>query len=64
MPARRRARRARPLGHAVGRADRLARQRVAAAGLSDRIDIELCDYREVDGRYDAVVSVEMIEAVG
>ena len=43
---------------------RLARQRVAAAGLSDRVDIELCDYRDVDGRYDAVVSVEMIEAVG
>jgi cyclopropane-fatty-acyl-phospholipid synthase len=43
---------------------RLARHRVAAAGLSDRVDIELCDYRDVYGRYDAVVSVEMIEAVG
>ena len=43
---------------------RLARQRVAAAGLSDRVDIDLCDYRDVDGRYDAVLSVEMIEAVG
>lgn len=43
---------------------RLARQRVAAAGLSDRVEIELCDYRDVDGRYDAVVSVEMVEAVG
>ncbi len=42
----------------------LARQRVAAAGLSDRVDIELCDYRDAQGRYDAVVSVEMIEAVG
>ncbi len=42
----------------------LARQRVAAAGLSDRVDIELLDYRKVDGCYDAVVSVEMIEAVG
>jgi cyclopropane-fatty-acyl-phospholipid synthase len=42
----------------------LARQRVAAAGLSDRVEIELCDYRDVDGRYDAVLSVEMIEAVG
>ncbi len=42
----------------------LARERVAAAGLSDRIDIELLDYRDVDGCYDAVVSVEMIEAVG
>ena len=43
---------------------RLARQRVAGAGLSDRVDIELLDYRDVDGCYDAVVSVEMIEAVG
>ncbi len=42
----------------------LARERVAAAGLSDRVSIELCDYREVRGEYDAVVSVEMIEAVG
>ena len=49
---------------------RLARLRVAAAGLSDLVEIELCDYRDVAGRddacdgYDAVVSVEMIEAVG
>lgn len=42
----------------------LARQRIAAAGLADRVDVELCDYREVTGTYDAVVSVEMIEAVG
>lgn len=43
---------------------RLARQRVAAAGLSDRVDVDLCDYRHVEGSYDAVVSVEMVEAVG
>jgi cyclopropane-fatty-acyl-phospholipid synthase len=43
---------------------RLAARRVAEAGLSDRVQIELKDYREVDGLYDAVVSVEMIEAVG
>jgi len=43
---------------------RLAKRRVAAAGLSDRVDIDLCDYRDVDGRYDAVLSVEMIDAVG
>nr|WP_309241532.1 class I SAM-dependent methyltransferase [Mycobacterium sp. AZCC_0083] len=43
---------------------RLAQRRVAEAGLSDRVRIDLKDYREVDGRYDAVVSVEMIEAVG
>ncbi|MFJ8991901.1 class I SAM-dependent methyltransferase [Streptomyces sp. NPDC102279] len=42
----------------------LARQRVREAGLDDRVDIELCDYREAVGTYDAVVSVEMIEAVG
>jgi len=45
----------------------LADRRIAAAGLSDRVSVELCDYRDV-GRngeqYDAVVSVEMIEAVG
>jgi cyclopropane-fatty-acyl-phospholipid synthase len=45
----------------------LAEQRIAAAGVADRVDVELCDYRQLrpeDGRYDAVVSVEMIEAVG
>jgi len=42
----------------------LARERVAAAGLSDRVEVRLQDYREVDGQFDAVVSVEMIEAVG
>ncbi|MDO7868044.1 SAM-dependent methyltransferase [Nocardioides jiangxiensis] len=42
----------------------LARERVAAAGLADRVSIELLDYRLVEGEYDAVVSVEMIEAVG
>ncbi len=43
---------------------RLARLRVAEAGLSDLVQIDLCDYRDVDGCYDAVLSVEMIEAVG
>ena len=42
----------------------LARLRVAAAGLSDSVQIDLCDYRDAEGCYDAVVSVEMIEAVG
>ncbi|GAB2980341.1 class I SAM-dependent methyltransferase [Nocardioides montaniterrae] len=42
----------------------LARARVAAAGHADRVAIDLCDYRAVEGEYDAVVSVEMIEAVG
>jgi cyclopropane-fatty-acyl-phospholipid synthase len=43
---------------------RLARARVAAAGLSGLVDVVLLDYREVAGQYDAIVSVEMIEAVG
>ena len=42
----------------------LARERIAAAGLADSVDVLLQDYRETTGRYDAVVSVEMIEAVG
>ncbi|HUP09516.1 MAG TPA: cyclopropane-fatty-acyl-phospholipid synthase family protein [Caldimonas sp.] len=42
----------------------LARQRIEAAGLSDRITLRLDDYRDLDGRYDKLVSVEMIEAVG
>ncbi|MER7680156.1 cyclopropane-fatty-acyl-phospholipid synthase family protein [Streptomyces sp. NPDC096934] len=42
----------------------LARRRVREAGLEDRVSIRLCDYREAEGTYDAVVSVEMVEAVG
>jgi cyclopropane-fatty-acyl-phospholipid synthase len=42
----------------------LALARIADAGLSGRVSVELCDYRDVQGCYDAVVSVEMIEAVG
>ncbi|MBA2954899.1 methyltransferase domain-containing protein [Nocardioides sp. MAH-18] len=42
----------------------LARERIAAAGHADRVDVELCDYRHVSGEYDAVLSVEMVEAVG
>ncbi len=42
----------------------LARQRIAEAGLSDQVDVRLQDYREVRGEYDAIVSVEMLEAVG
>ncbi|WP_343994110.1 cyclopropane-fatty-acyl-phospholipid synthase family protein [Nocardioides dubius] len=42
----------------------LARTMAHAAGVDDAVRIELCDYREVEGSYDAVVSVEMIEAVG
>ena len=42
----------------------LARQRVAEAGYGEQVSIELCDYRAVAGQYDAILSVEMIEAVG
>jgi cyclopropane-fatty-acyl-phospholipid synthase len=44
----------------------LARQRAQTAGVADRVDIELRDYRllDRDGSYDAIASVEMIEAVG
>jgi cyclopropane-fatty-acyl-phospholipid synthase len=41
-----------------------AQQRIAEAGLSDRIELLLCDYRDLHGRFDKLVSVEMIEAVG
>ena len=39
-------------------------ERVRAAGLEERIDVRLQDYRDIDGVYDKIVSVEMIEAVG
>ncbi len=42
----------------------LAEKRIAEAGLTDRIEVRLEDYRSHRGQYDAVVSVEMIEAVG
>jgi cyclopropane-fatty-acyl-phospholipid synthase len=42
----------------------LARERIAEAGLDDRVNVELRDYRDISGEYDAVVSIEMLEAVG
>ncbi|MFD3477774.1 class I SAM-dependent methyltransferase [Streptomyces sp. NPDC058695] len=42
----------------------LARRRIADAGHADTVTVDLSDYRQVEGRFDAVVSVEMIEAVG
>ena len=46
----------------------LARRRVLDAGLAERIDVRLLDYRDLDpavhGRFDKLVSIEMIEAVG
>jgi cyclopropane-fatty-acyl-phospholipid synthase len=42
----------------------LAADRVRAAGLADEVEIRLQDYRQIRGQFDAIVSVEMIEAVG
>jgi cyclopropane-fatty-acyl-phospholipid synthase len=42
----------------------LATERVRAAGLEDRVTLLLRDYRELTGTYDAIVSIEMFEAVG
>jgi cyclopropane-fatty-acyl-phospholipid synthase len=42
----------------------LARERVAQAGLADRVEVLCEDYRDLRGSYDRLVSIEMIEAVG
>jgi cyclopropane-fatty-acyl-phospholipid synthase len=42
----------------------LARERIAAAGLSDRVEILLQDYRTLAGRFSHVASIEMLEAIG
>ena len=41
-----------------------AAERIRAAGLSDRVTLLLDDYRDLRGRYDKLVSIEMVEAVG
>ena len=41
-----------------------ARQRMFNAGLAEKADIRLIDYRDVQGRFDRVASIEMFEAVG
>ncbi|ORY81413.1 Mycolic acid cyclopropane synthetase-domain-containing protein [Protomyces lactucae-debilis] len=46
---------------------KLARERIALAGLTASIDVKLCDYRNLpvpENAYDKIVSIEMIEAVG
>lgn len=43
---------------------KLAQQRVRAAGLANQVDIIIKDYRDIDGEFDKIVSVEMLEAVG
>jgi cyclopropane-fatty-acyl-phospholipid synthase len=42
----------------------LASKRLAAAGLADRVEVRLQDYRDITGRFDKIVSIEMLEAVG
>ncbi|GAC1304367.1 MAG: cyclopropane-fatty-acyl-phospholipid synthase family protein [Steroidobacteraceae bacterium] len=42
----------------------MARERVSRAGLDDRVTVLLEDYRDLRGQFDALVSIEMIEAVG
>ncbi len=42
----------------------LARQRTHAANLDNIVEVQLRDYRDIEGTYDAIVSIEMLEAVG
>ncbi len=42
----------------------LARERLFKQGLAEKVDIQLVDYRDVEGRFDRVASIEMFEAVG
>ncbi len=41
-----------------------ARERMRREGLDDLVEIRVVDYREVTGRFDRIVSIEMLEAVG
>jgi cyclopropane-fatty-acyl-phospholipid synthase len=41
-----------------------AKKRIFSAGLNDKVEIKFLDYRDVKGQYDAIASIEMIEAVG
>ena len=43
---------------------RVAQQRITECDLQDVCNLQLCDYRDLSGQYDAVVSIEMFEAVG
>lgn len=41
-----------------------ARERMQRQGLSDLVDLSICDYRDVQGQFDHIISIEMFEAVG
>ncbi len=43
---------------------RHAQARLQRAGLADRVELQLKDYRSIEGQYDRIVSIEMLEAVG
>ncbi len=43
---------------------KFAKERVAAEGLEQQVKIVMCDYREMQGKFDHIVSIEMLEAVG
>src|SRR5690606_7225312 len=40
------------------------KERARALGIEDKVEILFCDYRDLKGKYDKIVSIEMIEAVG
>ena len=41
-----------------------AKERIYKAGLNEKINLEIKDYRDLKGKYDSIASIEMIEAVG
>jgi cyclopropane-fatty-acyl-phospholipid synthase len=43
---------------------KVVQEKIKNEGLQDVVDVELCDYRDVQGQFDRIVSVEMLEAVG
>ena len=43
---------------------KFATKRIKELNLDNKVSLELCDYRDLKGKYDRVVSIEMIEAVG
>ncbi|HXB13707.1 MAG TPA: cyclopropane-fatty-acyl-phospholipid synthase family protein [Bacteroidia bacterium] len=43
---------------------KLAKERVAKEGLTDKVEVKLTDYRTLTGQFDKIVSIEMLEAVG
>lgn len=43
---------------------KFAQERIASEGLADRVEVRLQDYRHIEGTYDKIVSIEMMEALG